>query len=97
MTHWFSVNVENKFLSTTMDKIIKKFNKLISITGLSNEAVFIYRHPYVNLTTIYFPPEVETIAKEFRAEACEKPKRDSHLSIVIGRSSCFDHYYPSAQ
>jgi len=96
MANWFCIHVENTYLPALMDDIIKKFTRFISTTGLSDKAVLLYRYQNENLNTVYFPPGIEDLAKEYSAEICEMPKKDSYLSIIVGSNSCLDQFYPSS-
>ena len=49
------------------------------------------------IEVVYFSPGAAALAEKFGAKECEKPKRENHLSLLVGDAKCWEFFYPSAQ
>lgn len=92
MVGWSYMLVENENWPSVRANIIERFIRLIEKTGCSDEAVFSCCLLDENITIVYFTPGVGGIVNEVKLKACEMPKNDSFLSVVIGTSLIFHHF-----
>lgn len=59
-------------------------------------AVFCRYDAMTRKTTYYFSPGASALARKFGATACDKPKKEGHLSLLVGTAAVWEIFYPGA-
>ncbi|MDP2024849.1 hypothetical protein [Sulfuriferula sp.] len=99
MTQWYSKDLGDGIDANTPSHLIQEaFLPLFAAAGQPIDmAVFSRYDLEKNIVTAYFSPGAAALAKMFGAQACEKPKRENSLRLLVGDQQCLQFFYPSAQ
>lgn len=71
--------------------------KAEAITGKKHDvgvAAFSKYDLRANEVTVWFPPQLESVARKFGAAPCEKPTSSAGFSMIVGHAQSWDEHFP---
>ena len=98
MTQWFSKDLGDGVQSRApSNQIQEAFIPLFAAAGQPIDMAVFSRYDLKNnVVTIYFSPGASALANMFGGTACEKPKNEGRLALLVGDGRCWDLFYPTA-
>jgi hypothetical protein len=98
MNQWYSKDLGDGIEANAQSNAIQNaFRPLFTGAGQPiGMAVFSRYENEKNVVTAYFSPDAATLAKLFDAHACEKPKMENRLGLLVGDQRCLELFYPTS-